>query len=547
MNNAQIAYIHKARDGSFMLKQWGMLADLSSAETLDSLWTGPGVEYIRQLGEKGDFILNRLSKLSYKERMEIWHDVIQDHQYRRHLRPFAHRQMKCQVSEMTRELEAQSTLKQQLNFDDVSSLSSLGRSVSITSNNDSNASWSSSRKRAREPRESRSAKSRRKKARKNKSRTPANTPASTATSSATTTAPMPTTIPTIARHSTSSIIFDATKALPIHLQLAGFDLGKAFKELQTHAEKVVNDVSIKVSTANVHLFLAGNYIWHAATALPGMSDDTRRSICDLVKVSVARLSSSEVGWCIDLGRQLAETGKVQSRTIDDSREEHITQLFQTIANKLPVEAMPWVRKNEDSHAHGVLDAILTQLFPEGRAPYEMAWANRPSEASKMRRGEPLKPDATILKDNFEVAYLEVKSPKDDRCSSKYLEDFWNLSSFAKDCIDSNLRARRSIRVVPIVQVFGNKVTLSLMRFVSGLYVLHQVTTCYLPRDLHDLGGMIACIETFRALRSILDGLDLGQYVDKPASADTEETLPYDELPRPTNISPAIRPFFQKTA
>ncbi|KAG0251182.1 hypothetical protein DFQ27_008946 [Actinomortierella ambigua] len=148
---------------------------------------------------------------------------------------------------------------------------------------------------------------------------------------------------------------------------------KHSRNCKPRAEGVINVVSIKVSTSNVHLFLAGNHIWYAVSALPGMSDDTRRSIYGLVKVSVARHSSSEVGWCIDRGRELEETGKVLSRTLDDSREEHITRprLFQIIANKLPVEVMPWVRKNEDSHAHGVLDAILMQLFPEGRAPYEM--------------------------------------------------------------------------------------------------------------------------------------------------------------------------------
>lgn len=49
-------------------------------------------------------------------------------------------------------------------------------------------------------------------------------------------------------------------------------------------------------------------------------------------------------------------------------------------------------KIEDCRARGVLDAVATQLFSEGRASYEVTWANRRlrrvscvEEASEARR------------------------------------------------------------------------------------------------------------------------------------------------------------------
>ncbi|KAF9412723.1 hypothetical protein BGZ94_000961 [Podila epigama] len=108
MNGDQIAYMRQIRDGSFSLKQWGILADTSDAKVLDQLWTGAAQEVLKQLGQKGTNIGNRVSKISRKERMETWQEAIQDRQFKRDLRPFAHRQMKSQVADMTNEFEAQS-------------------------------------------------------------------------------------------------------------------------------------------------------------------------------------------------------------------------------------------------------------------------------------------------------------------------------------------------------------------------------------------------------------------------------------------------------
>ncbi|KAG9063353.1 hypothetical protein KI688_004235 [Linnemannia hyalina] len=291
----------------------------------------------------------------------------------------------------------------------------------------------------------------------------------------------------------------------------------------------------------------GNYVWHTATALPGINDHSHRSICNSINGLKIRLSPSEVLLCIELGRELSDAGKIRSRAVEDDDEERIVPLFQTLANKLSVEAMSWAFKNEDGFARDVLDAIFTQLFPEGRAPYEVIWANCPSEASKLRRGESLKADGTVMKEGFNAAYPEAKGPKYNKCQSKYLEDFWDPSSFGEDCIESDLRARRSIRVVPVVQVFGRKVALYIRKFLSELYILRQVSICYLPRDLQDMRGMIQCIEAFRALKRILDALDLHRYVRTPPRLKEEDLLPYDQFLRPTNVSPTSRPFFPKTA
>jgi hypothetical protein len=114
-------------------------------------------------------------------------------------------------------------------------------------------------------------------------------------------------------------------------------------------------------------------------------------------------------------------------------------------------------KNEDSHAHSVLDALLTFMFPSNDRHYDLHWANRPSAGSGDRRnGDALKPDATLLKDGLEMGYVEVKSPKEERHQRPYLEDIWALSGLAKDNIGHHVRHSRIITTVPCIIVFGKQ-------------------------------------------------------------------------------------------
>ncbi|KAG0223973.1 hypothetical protein BGW42_005434, partial [Actinomortierella wolfii] len=97
---------------------------------------------------------------------------------------------------------------------------------------------------------------------------------------------------------------------------------------------------------------------------------------------------------------------------------------------------------------------MSFFFPEDDTTYILDWANCPSAASRARRGDPLKPNMTIRKNMFETAYVEIKSPKDDRNVRFFLEDQWNLIGFAKDTIDENLRHTRAVNQIPCLQVFG---------------------------------------------------------------------------------------------
>ncbi|KAF8929546.1 hypothetical protein BGZ47_000983 [Haplosporangium gracile] len=77
--------------------------------------------------------------------------------------------------------------------------------------------------------------------------------------------------------------------------------------------------------------------------------------------------------------------------------------------------------------------------------------------SRERRGvrEANKPDGTIMKEQFDVAFAEIKAPKDDGSIRLYIQDKWALTSFAKDTIDLHLRERRTITSIYCLQVFSN--------------------------------------------------------------------------------------------
>ncbi|KAG0011425.1 hypothetical protein BGZ82_003005, partial [Podila clonocystis] len=51
------------------------------------------------------------------------------------------------------------------------------------------------------------------------------------------------------------------------------------------------------------------------------------------------------------------------------------------------------------------------------------------------------PDGTILKEQFDVVFAEIKAPKDDNSTRLYIQDKWALTSLAKDTIDLHLRER----------------------------------------------------------------------------------------------------------
>lgn len=121
-------------------------------------------------------------------------------------------------------------------------------------------------------------------------------------------------------------------------------------------------------------------------------------------------------------------------------------------------ALPSVADNEDTYSYGALDSLLSFFFPASDSEYHLWWANHPSPGSRERQGvrEANKPDGTILKEQFDVAFAEIKAPKDDNSIRLYIQDKWALTSLAKDAIDLHLCEQCTITSIYRLQVFGNR-------------------------------------------------------------------------------------------
>ncbi|KAF9972074.1 hypothetical protein BGZ73_004877 [Actinomortierella ambigua] len=249
-----------------------------------------------------------------------------------------------------------------------------------------------------------------------------------------------------------------------------------------------------------------------------------------------------------MGHKLCEPFKqlqIQAAgVVNDPKEKvSVANLPFFMSKSLPKEYFPWIQKNEDTFAHGAVDIILKHLFPQNTPPYELDWANRPASGSKARRGDPLKPDATILKSSMEVAYVEIKAPKDSRSQSKFVEDLWNLASQARDQIDLHLRCQRSILVIPCIQIFGYKVKLFKMEYTAGLYTWMEVASGYLPRDHQDLDVIPKLLGLMSRFKAILDDINVEPYLRTPPCQVADEHLPDNARPQPVNVTPSKRPFF----
>ncbi|KAF9167233.1 hypothetical protein DFQ26_005346 [Actinomortierella ambigua] len=51
---------------------------------------------------------------------------------------------------------------------------------------------------------------------------------------------------------------------------------------------------------------------------------------------------------------------------------------------------------------------------------------------------------TILKERFDLGFMEIKAPKDANVVRFYIEEKWALASLAKDTIDLHLREQQNI-------------------------------------------------------------------------------------------------------
>ncbi|KAG0306190.1 hypothetical protein BGZ97_000841 [Linnemannia gamsii] len=344
----------------------------------------------------------------------------------------------------------------------------------------------------------------------------------------------------------SQVFFDPNTIIASHLAIEGIDIGTSFRKLQEEAAPVISDAKKMLTLHLLPCFLAANYIWDVTYQLPGMSDDGHAVVQAALSVPVLRLSDHLVLLCRSLLHDLKSKGYISSRDTKSREQDTLLVLFQQASQKLPIRFLPFKHlRNEDTHAHSVLDSLLTFVFPAFHQRYELHWANRASDGSRARRtGDALKPDATVVKDGFELGFVEVKPPREERHQRAYLEDVWALSGFAKDGIDLHLRHSRILTTAPCLHVFGFQMTLYQLSFQAGIYIWQDVYTSYLPKDRYDSGNIIECVELIKTFKAIMDEAETGRYIRTPTKCvEDDHELPDLFRPRPTNVSPSKRPFF----
>ncbi|KAF9140308.1 hypothetical protein BGX30_006717 [Mortierella sp. GBA39] len=254
--------------------------------------------------------------------------------------------------------------------------------------------------------------------------------------------------------SETDVLFDVSTARTITTTIVGYKLCEPFKQLQIQAAATINDPEESLPAAN--------YIWMSSTRLPGLTREAHSEIIHSVHRNEHPLPESLLTLWNKFSSELAETGRVRARLLDTKEEKDLTLLYQNMSKKMPKEYFAWVQKNEVTFAHGTVDIILKHFFPENTSSHELDWGNHSASGSKARRGDPLKPDATVLKSGMEVGYVEIKAPKDSHSQSKFVEDLWSVASEARDQIDLHLRNQRLITVVPCIQIFGKVCILELL-------------------------------------------------------------------------------------
>jgi len=339
--------------------------------------------------------------------------------------------------------------------------------------------------------------------------------------------------------------FDSTTITLSDLKIQGIDVGTPFMRLQKDAATIVNDLRITLTLDLLPFFLATNYIWDTSHRLPGIASADHDAL-QALRVPVIHLSDHLVLFCRSLERDILSSGYIKSRDTASREHDAMLGLFQQASLKLPRKFLSFKHfKNEDTHAHSALDALLTYIFPANSYRYDLHWANRLSAGSSDRRnGDAYKPDATVLKDGFEMGYLEIKPPKEERHQRLYLEDIWTLVGFAKDNIDLHFRCHRIITTVPCVMVFGFQMTLYQLSFQDGIYAWRDVHTAYLPKDHYDIGNIVSCVELLNTFKAILDEAETERYTrTPPRHAKEDKELPESYRPRPTTLTPSKRPFF----
>ncbi|CAO3567163.1 unnamed protein product [Mortierella alpina] len=315
------------------------------------------------------------------------------------------------------------------------------------------------------------------------------------------------------------------------------DVGSHFLDFQRRSTRLVNRLEEKATMFNLHSFLCMNYVWDMDHNLPALPEDVFADLALQYTCSPVCLTKREAALCWELDQELMRTGTVAGRAPTTPLLDRLVFIYQSISLKLPARYLPFSEMNEDSFAHGVLDVFFSTVFPVGRPmDFNLAWANRPAQGSKYRRGNALKPDATIFKSDLELVFLEVKPPRMEKEQALFLEDYWKLANMCKDAIDMHMASDLAISTMAAIQVFGHEMALYIMALDHGIYHWARVMIVHLPRCRSDRGTVDKCMELMLTLKAYLAKINTDPFLRTPSPTPAKRT-------NTSNLTPTKRPMF----
>ncbi|KAG0251248.1 hypothetical protein BG011_007741 [Mortierella polycephala] len=235
--------------------------------------------------------------------------------------------------------------------------------------------------------------------------------------------------------------------------VGGANVGSLFTDYQRASTAVVNNLKIKAIVENLPCFLSMNYIWDVAVCPKNMSPETHKIILSEYTWPRSSIPENVASLCRKMDEQLADGENIDAGQAEGRELRSITIFYGVLEMKLPMEYLAFKNEIEDTYCHSFIDALFTRQFPT-KSAYKLEWANKETDGSKGRRGNGYKPDAIISKLTRELAFVEIKPPKEQRCSRSYLEDLWKLANFCKDAIDLHLQSGIDIRKAAAVQIFA---------------------------------------------------------------------------------------------
>ncbi|KAG0009498.1 hypothetical protein BGZ80_002336, partial [Entomortierella chlamydospora] len=333
---------------------------------------------------------------------------------------------------------------------------------------------------------------------------------------------------------------DPTSFVNYKYHVDGMNVGKMFLECQVASTAVVNDLETKTTEENLYKFFSMNYIWDLGIQIRSMPDEIHKRIVRENTWPRSSLSTSVTSHCVSLDERLAQGLDIGDEIVLEKELRSITILYEVLAMELPVKYRPFNYDIEDTYCHGVIDALFTRQFPS-TSVYKLDWANKEANGSKERRGYGLKPDAIISRQGIELAFVEVKPPKGQRCVKSYLEDLWKLANFCKDGIDKCLSDSLEVRKAAGFQIFGHQMTLFTMSYHHGIYHWAQSCSAYIPYDQQDSSRVTSCLRLLMTLQAFLDTIDLDPVPRTPPRIELDsEQVEQEDKGRQSKITPTKR-------